>query len=131
MGRFIRIYWIDGSRFFKIFNAAILSMLSFMNQFQICFMRFYKSYLLFILLANLSFSCSFRTVQRSKEISYMENGFLGNLPEKQLNVFAPKKANGSNPVLFFIHGGSWDSGNKEIYNFLGPRLARKGRSTVV
>jgi acetyl esterase/lipase len=61
----------------------------------------------------------------------MEKGFLGNLPEKQLNVFAPKKADGSNNVLLFIHGGSWESGNKDIYNFLGARLARKGIVAVI
>ncbi|MCL6260807.1 alpha/beta hydrolase [Aquiflexum sp. TKW24L] len=61
----------------------------------------------------------------------MEKGFLGNLPEKQLNVFAPKNAEGSNAVMLFIYGGSWDSGNKELYNFLGARLARKGIVAVI
>ncbi|SMD43436.1 Esterase/lipase [Aquiflexum balticum DSM 16537] len=94
-------------------------------------MKIYKRYLLCAILLLASFSCSFKGVHRSKEITYLENGFLGNLPEKQLNVFAPKKANGSNPVLLFIHGGSWDSGNKDIYNFLGSRLARKGIVAVI
>ncbi len=61
----------------------------------------------------------------------MEKGFLENLPEKQLNVFAPKKADGKNPVMLFIYGGSWNSGNKDIYNFLGSRLARKGIVAVI
>ena len=93
-------------------------------------MQFYKSYLLFTLLTIISFSCSFRAVQGSKDISYMENGFLGNLPEKQLNVFAPKNADGNNEVMLFIHGGSWNSGNKDTYNFLGTRLAKKGTVAV-
>lgn len=94
-------------------------------------MNFFKKCLLFTILSLVSFSCSFRAVQRSKDISYMEKGFLGNLPEKQLNVFAPKSADGSNDVMLFIHGGSWDSGNKDIYNFLGARLARKGIVAVI
>lgn len=53
-----------------------------------------------------------------------------NLPEKQLNIFAPKKAE-KLPVLIFIHGGSWNSGRKEIYNFMGNRLARRGAVTVI
>ncbi|EOZ99644.1 lipase, putative [Indibacter alkaliphilus LW1] len=61
----------------------------------------------------------------------MEKGLLENLPEKQLNVFAPKKADGKQPVMLFIHGGSWQSGNKDIYNFLGARLARKGILAVI
>lgn len=94
-------------------------------------MNFFKRCLLFTILGLVFFSCSFKAVQRSKDITYMEKGFLGNLPEKQLNVFAPKKADGSNNVMLFIHGGSWDSGNKDIYNFLGARLARKGIVAVI
>ncbi|WP_259263961.1 alpha/beta hydrolase [Aquiflexum gelatinilyticum] len=94
-------------------------------------MKFCNRCLLFTILAIFSFSCSFKSVQRSKGITYMEKGLLENLPEKQLNVFAPKKADGSSPVLLFIHGGSWNSGNKDIYNFLGSRLARKGIVSVI
>lgn len=94
-------------------------------------MKFYKHYLLFIILSIATFSCSFKGVNRSKGITYIEKGFLENLPEKQLNVFSPKKADGTNPVLIFIHGGSWDSGNKDIYNFFGARLARKGIVAVI
>ncbi|PRY86525.1 alpha/beta hydrolase [Mongoliibacter ruber] len=94
-------------------------------------MKFYTSYLACTILFLGSLSCSFKGVQRSKEITYMEKGLLENLPEKQLNVFSPNKANGKNPVMLFIHGGSWNSGNKEIYNFLGSRLARKGIVAVI
>lgn len=55
----------------------------------------------------------------------MEEGFLEQLPEKQLNVFAPKNRNYTYPVLLFIHGGSWRSGNKELYTRLGKRFARR------
>jgi acetyl esterase/lipase len=94
-------------------------------------MQFSIRFFLFSILLLSSISCSFKGVQRTKDITYMEMGFLGNLPEKQLNVFAPKKADGSNDVMLFIHGGSWDSGNKDIYNFLGSRLARKGIVAVI
>ncbi len=88
-------------------------------------------YLFLTFLLLLSFSCSFKGVHRAKNITYMEKGFLSNLPEKQLNVFVPKKVDGENPVLIFIHGGSWNSGNKDIYNFFGSRLARKGIVAVM
>jgi acetyl esterase/lipase len=61
----------------------------------------------------------------------MEEGFLNGLPQKQLNVFAPRKASGDEPVFVFFYGGSWNSGKKEIYNFFGNRLARKGVVTVI
>lgn len=114
-----------------ILNPVLLCLLSFRNQPFMYFMKLCNKYLLFILLAIVSFSCSFKAVQRSKNITYMEKGFLGYLPEKQLNIFAPKNADGSNEVMLFIHGGSWDSGNKDIYNFLGSRLARKGIVAVI
>lgn len=53
-----------------------------------------------------------------------------NLPEKQLNIFAKRKAENL-PVLIFYYGGSWKSGKKELYSFLGNRLARKGLVAVI
>ena len=56
-------------------------------------------------------------------------------PERHvLDVYAPKKAAsaaGGYPVVLFIHGGSWDSGNKNIYTFVGRRLAKQGVVAVV
>jgi acetyl esterase/lipase len=85
---------------------------------------------LILILSLSTVGCAFKSVQRSKDISYMQSNSAMNLPEKQLNVFAPKKAD-KLPVLIFIHGGSWNSGRKEIYNFMGNRLARRGVVTVI
>lgn len=74
--------------------------------------------------------CAFKSVRRTKNISYMQADSEMNLPEKQLNVFAPKKG-AAHPVMIFIHGGSWHSGRKEIYDFLGSRMARRGVVTVI
>ncbi|MBH8559340.1 alpha/beta fold hydrolase [Hymenobacter negativus] len=51
-----------------------------------------------------------------------------------LDVYSPKKAapNGKGyPVVLFIHGGSWTSGNKNIYTFIGRRLAKQGVVAVL
>ncbi len=61
----------------------------------------------------------------------MEERQLDILPQKQLNIFSPKRSSGKRDVLIFLHGGSWRSGNKDIYNFLGNRLARKGVVAVI
>ncbi|MDI1322790.1 MAG: alpha/beta hydrolase [Algoriphagus sp.] len=74
--------------------------------------------------------CAFQQVTRSKNLTYLKADSKKSLPEKQLNVFAPKGAKDL-PVLIFIHGGSWKSGNKEIYDFLGSRMARKEIVTVI
>ncbi|WP_296622053.1 alpha/beta hydrolase [Marivirga sp.] len=83
--------------------------------------------LLFILMVSLS-SCK---VTKSKDITYMKEGFDENLPEKSLNIFSPKKSEELKPVFIFIHGGSWDSGKKELYSFFGKRLARKEIVAVI
>ncbi|OOG77859.1 alpha/beta hydrolase [Algoriphagus sp. A40] len=87
-----------------------------------------QNFLLGILLISISYSCAFKRISRSKEITYLQAG--DSLPQKQLNVFSPKKK-GDYPVLLFVHGGSWNSGNKEIYDFFGSRMARRKVVTVV
>lgn len=79
-----------------------------------------------ILLVLISFSsCSLNRVSRAMDITYMEEGFLGELPKKQLNVFAPRNKKYTYPVMLFIHGGSWRSGKKELYTRVGNRFARR------
>lgn len=86
--------------------------------------------ILVLVLALSTFGCAFKSVQRSKNISYVQaNSNLG-LPETQLNIFAPRKAENL-PVLIFFYGGSWKSGKKEMYSFLGNRLARRGIVAVI
>ncbi|MFC5190999.1 alpha/beta hydrolase [Algoriphagus aquatilis] len=87
-----------------------------------------KQFLLTLTFITLLSSCAFKSITRSKEINYLQQS--ASLPEKNLNVFAPKKAEKA-PVLIFIHGGSWNSGRKEIYDFMGSRLARRGVVTVI
>lgn len=83
---------------------------------------------LLLVLLFISSACSFRPIQKHKDIVYLKES--DSLPSKSLNVFAPKKAVNA-PVMLFIHGGNWNSGNKEIYNFLGTRFAKKGVVTVI
>ncbi|MEB2775139.1 alpha/beta hydrolase [Algoriphagus sp. D3-2-R+10] len=47
-----------------------------------------------------------------------------------MDVYASKKADNL-PVLVFFYGGSWESGEKEIYHFLGNRLARRDLIVVI
>lgn len=37
----------------------------------------------------------------------------------------------SAPVLFFVHGGGWSSGNKSLYEYLGHHFSRNGFCTVI
>lgn len=49
---------------------------------------------------------------------------------RQLDVFYQKDITKAKDVVVFIHGGSWSSGKKNIYWWLGRNLARKGVVTV-
>lgn len=75
--------------------------------------------------------CAFKSVTRSKNITYFPADTANHFEAQQLNVFAPKNSNALKDVLIFIHGGSWNSGKKSTYNFLGNRFARKGVITVI
>ncbi|SFB01573.1 alpha/beta hydrolase [Algoriphagus aquimarinus] len=75
-------------------------------------------------------SCAFQTLNRTKDINYISATTQEDLPNKNLDVYAPKKADNL-PVLVFFYGGSWKSGNKEMYHFLGNRLARRDVIVVV
>ncbi|WP_291426835.1 alpha/beta hydrolase [Deinococcus sp.] len=47
-----------------------------------------------------------------------------------LDVYAPPGAHNA-PVVLFIHGGSWEGGDKNAYAFAGDSLARAGYVTGV
>jgi len=50
---------------------------------------------------------------------------------RQLNIYHKTKVDTAQDVIIFIHGGSWSSGKKETYWWLGRNLARKGFVTVL
>ena len=57
-------------------------------------------------------------------------------PRQGLDVYAPPKsvlaaANGEAPLAVFFYGGSWDSGRRQDYNWVGRALASRGFVTVV
>ncbi|MEJ7780644.1 MAG: alpha/beta hydrolase [Daejeonella sp.] len=48
-----------------------------------------------------------------------------------LDVYYPKDKTQPSDVMVFIHGGSWNSGKKESYWWLGRNMARKNVVTVI
>ena len=47
-------------------------------------------------------------------------------PRQRLDVYAPTDAGGPRPIIVFIYGGSWSTGSKDGYGFLGRALAARG-----
>ncbi|MDU0369822.1 alpha/beta hydrolase [Hymenobacter endophyticus] len=55
-----------------------------------------------------------------------------NATRHRLDVYAPKEKSATpRPVVVFIHGGSWNSGSKNFYSFIGRRLAKQGVVVVI
>jgi acetyl esterase/lipase len=76
-------------------------------------------------------SCAFKIVNRTKDITYLKADSSKNIAEQKLNVFAPRKKGKLKNVFIFVYGGTWNSGHKSLYNFLGNRMARKNVVTVI
>jgi acetyl esterase/lipase len=72
-------------------------------------------------------SCAFKKISN---ISYLKKSeaLITSFPE--LNVFQTQTSEKS-PVVIFIHGGYWTSGNKNIYGFLGRNFGKKKIVTVI
>lgn len=57
-------------------------------------------------------------------------------PRERYDVYRPvgpdgKQLNGLFPVVFFVHGGSWASGDKHAYRWVGQALAAEGFIAVL
>lgn len=62
--------------------------------------------------------------QHHKSLAY------GNAPRQQLDVYRPRRGDRA-PMVVFFYGGSWQSGARDLYAFLGASLAAQGIVTVV
>lgn len=70
---------------------------------------------------------SIAQVKKVKNINYIGNSDAANT----LNIFYKNDGIPDKPVIIFIHGGSWSSGKKETYWWLGRNFARKGIVTAI
>lgn len=66
--------------------------------------------------------------EKEQNISY-SNGLNG--ARNLLDVYYPKNTQPLKNVVVFIHGGSWESGKKNTYWWLGRNLANKDVVTVI
>jgi len=52
-------------------------------------------------------------------------------PRQRLDVYAPRHETAPAPVAVFFYGGSWDSGRRQDYGWVGRALAAQGFLTIV
>ncbi|MDQ2859369.1 MAG: alpha/beta hydrolase [Pseudomonadota bacterium] len=65
------------------------------------------------------------TARQAHDIAY------GSMPRQKLDIYAPLQTGGAAPVLVFFHGGTWNSGRRQDYAFIGQALASRGFVTVI
>jgi acetyl esterase/lipase len=58
--------------------------------------------------------------------SVKEDLAYGRNPRQKLDVYTPDHLTGKAPVILFLYGGSWQTGNKEQYLAFGESFATKG-----
>src|SRR5262245_28514392 len=68
-------------------------------------------------------------VREVRNLAYYEGDGADPVRHK-LDLYVPKGGKDF-PVLFFVHGGAWRSGNKNLYAPLGRMFARNGVGTVI
>lgn len=93
----------------------------------------FSSFTIVLLLLLLTLSVIARPSRRTKDIPYVTPETPGYSADRHvLDVYTPQKASATKrAVVVFIHGGSWNSGNKNIYTFVGRRLARHDMVAVI
>jgi acetyl esterase/lipase len=66
-----------------------------------------------------------RDIARDRDIAY------GGDPRQRLDIYRPADAAANTPVVVFFYGGSWVSGERGDYLFVGEALAARGITAVV
>ena len=69
-----------------------------------------------------------------KDFSAKYNIAYGQQPRQALDVYMPFAKSGSTqlkPVILFIYGGAWTTGNKDDYLFVGESFTKAGYVTVI
>ena len=61
--------------------------------------------------------------ERKADIAYAQG------PRGRLDVYEPRAPHPGAPVVVFIYGGNWDSGDKALYRFVGAALAASDAPT--
>lgn len=66
-----------------------------------------------------------RTYTLTEDVAY------GADPRMRLDVYTPADQRATAPVVVFFYGGSWNSGDRKDYKFVGEALASRGIVTVI
>jgi len=63
--------------------------------------------------------------EKTKDVSF------GTGERDEMDIYRADTPKSGAPVLVFVHGGSWDSGSKDIYKFLAEGFTKSGYDIAV
>jgi len=97
--------------------------------------KYFKPFAMFVAAITTLAACAPVTILNgitpSSSFEKTKNVAYGEAKHEVLDVYRSEKPKADAPVLVFIHGGSWDSGSKNIYKFLAEGFTRSGYDIVV
>lgn len=67
----------------------------------------------------------------SGNYSKADNVSYGPLDRQVMDIYQPETPKPGAPIVVFTHGGSWDSGSKDIYKFFAEGFTSNGYTVVV
>lgn len=67
----------------------------------------------------------------SSSFDKTKNVAFGDGERDTLDIYRAEDQKAGAPVLMFVHGGSWDSGSKDMYKFLAEGFTREGYDIVL
>lgn len=59
------------------------------------------------------------------------NVVYGAHPRQSLDLYLPERPRGDGAVVVFFYGGSWQSGERRLYRFVGQGLAARGYTVAI
>ena len=95
------------------------------------FVRSLAAALLLAALAACSATSILNVLSPTGDLDIRRDVAYGTLPRQKLDIYRPKAGAVPRPVVVFFYGGSWDSGSRDGYLFVGEALASRGFVAVV
>ncbi|KAI9286122.1 Alpha/Beta hydrolase protein [Umbelopsis sp. AD052] len=71
------------------------------------------------------------SISAIKDLDYSPKPLDSRDPERELDIYSPSTNNESLPVILFVHGGAWRTGDKSEHMQLAERLSQQGFVVVV
>lgn len=61
-----------------------------------------------------------------RAVQLLDQASFGPAPAQRLSVYGPNERSGALPVIVFVHGGGWNSGDPDDYEFVARAIVPEG-----